>query len=159
MAGASAGGGRRPALLPDCSLRPGIRGTVARCGRHADKATTLGIIPQAASSLLSAGFLATFSRTPVVSTIEAGTPVRLAQNMAVDPLMNDFVRLLIDIVGVSSEQAQSAELQERCLSFVLMKNRLLEESYGVPSWPEESIRSQVGAYFHELRSKKRLVLN
>jgi hypothetical protein len=83
-------------------------------------------------------------------------PARKARTAEVGPLMttdplSDFVRLLIDIVGASSEDVFSEEFQERCLIFVLAKNRLLE-TYGTPSWPEDSVRSQVHAYLHELRS-------
>jgi hypothetical protein len=67
-----------------------------------------------------------------------------------DPL-NEFVRLLIDIVGASSDDVCSDDFQQRCLAFVLTKNRLLE-GFGTPSWPEDTVRLQVHSYLHELRT-------
>jgi hypothetical protein len=66
-----------------------------------------------------------------------------------DPLI-EFVRVLIDIVDASSDELFSDEFEERCLDFVLTKNRLLE-GYGTPSWPEDTVKVQFYSYLQELR--------
>jgi hypothetical protein len=75
---------------------------------------------------------------------------RSGDAMTADTL-NEFVRLLIDLTGASTEQLLDADFQARCLAFVLTKNGLLEK-YGTPPWPEDNVRSQVADYFSELRS-------